>query len=108
MATKADDPGRIDLALRSIEAILDELPELVQGWPGLTTDEHLAWSLDWGNEMAKLRQLAEAEAAGRLDGQRSERFRALAERTVSQLSLIKRIDLRTPDERVLAAGRVHI
>jgi hypothetical protein len=108
MAAKADDPTRIDLALRSIESILDELSGLTQGWPGLTTDERIAWSLEWGNEMAKLRQLAETEAAGRLDSQQSERFRALAERTVSQLPLIKMIDLRAPDERVLVAGRVKI
>jgi hypothetical protein len=108
MAAKADDPARADLALRSIEDALDELPRLAEDWGAITQDERLAWSLEWGNEMAKLRQLAEAEVAGRLDDPRGRRFRALAERTVGALGLIERLDLRQPAELVLAAGRLRI
>ena len=106
MAAKASDPGRIDLALRSIESLLDELPALADDWTSLSTDERLAWSLAWGNEMAKLRQLAEAEAAGQLDARRATSVRLLAERTVHALGLIERLDVRRPDACVLAAGRV--
>jgi hypothetical protein len=105
MAAKTDDLARVDLALRSVEAVLDELPRLAEDWPAITQDERLAWSLDWGNEMAKLRQLAEAESAGRLDALRARRYRALAERAVMALPLIGQLDLRPPAERVLADAR---
>ena len=107
MATQADDSERVDLALRSIESLLDELPRLADDWTALSRDEQFAWSLEWGNEMAKLHCLAEAEAVGRLDGRRAGVFRVLAERTVGALSSIERLDLRQPSALVLAAGRVH-
>ena len=107
MAAKADNPERIDLALRSVESVLDELPSLADDWAALGQDERLAWSLEWGNEMAKLHHLAEAEAAGQLGRRRSGLFRALAERTVRALSVIERLDLRRPSNLVLAAGRVR-
>ena len=107
MAAKANDSARVDLALRSIESVLDELPGLVDDWATLSRDEQLAWSLEWGNEMAKLHRLAEIEAAGHLDRRRSGELRTLAERTVGALSLIECLDLRTPSEFVIAAGRVR-
>ena len=107
MATKANDLRRVDIALRSIAAILDELPRLDDDWEHLSRDEQLAWSLEWGNEMAKLGRLAEVEAAGQLDRRRAEAFQALAERTVGALGLVERLDLRQPSALVLAAGRVR-
>ena len=107
MAAKADDLERVDLALRSVESVLDELPSLADDWAALSQDERLAWSLEWGNEMAKLHHLAEAEAAGRLDRRRGASFRALAERTVLDLGTIERLDLRQPSDLVVAAGRVR-
>lgn len=105
MAAKADDPVRVDLALRSVESVLDELPSLADDWAALSQDERLAWSLEWGNEMAKLHHLAEAEAVGQLDRRRGGVFRALAERTVLALGVVERLDLRQPSDLVLAAGR---
>ena len=107
MAAKADDPERVDLALRSIESLLDELSGLAEDWAALSQDERLAWSLEWGNEMAKLRHLAEAEAAGRLDRRRAGIFRMLAERAVDALGLIEQLGLRRPAELVLTVGRVR-
>jgi hypothetical protein len=107
MAAKADDPERVDLALRSIESILDELPNLVQDWAAFSQDERIAWSLEWGNEMAKLGHLAQAEAVGRLNGRHVEVFRVLAGRTVGALSLIEQLELRCSPDSVLAAGRVR-
>ena len=107
MAAKADDSERVDLALRSINALLDELPSLADDWAALSQDERLAWSLEWGNEMAKLHRLAEAGAADRLDRRRAGMFRALAERAVLAVSTIQRLDLRQPSDLVLAAGRVR-
>ena len=106
-AAKADDSERVDLALRSVESLLDELPSLADDWAALSQDERLAWSLDWGNEMAKLHRLAEAETAGRLDRRPAGIVRALAERTVRALSVIERLDLRQPSDLALAAGRVR-
>lgn len=107
MAAKADDLERVDLDLRSVESILDELPRLADDWAASSLDERLAWSLEWGNEMAKLHHLAEAEAAGWLDHRRGRVFRALAERTVLVLGVVERLDLRRPSDLVLAAGRVR-
>ena len=107
MAAKASDPQRIELALRTIDAVLDELPSLTDDWLQLGEDERLAWSLSWGNEMAKLRQLTEAEAANQIDRRHVETIRVLAERAVQSLDLVKQLGLRVPDERVLMAGRVR-
>lgn len=107
MAAKADDSERVDLALRSVEAVLDDLPNLADDWTTLSQDERLAWSLEWGNEMAKMNRLAEAEAAGRLDHRRAGLFHTLAERTVRALGSVERLDLRQPSDLVLAAGRVR-
>ena len=41
MAAKADDPERVDLALRSVESVLDELPSLADDWASLSQDERL-------------------------------------------------------------------
>jgi hypothetical protein len=108
MATRADDPDRIQIAFRSIEAMLDELPNLVDDWPTISRDEQLAWSLEWDNEMAKLRRLAEGTAAGRLDRDQQQRFRMLAMRTVRSLALIEQIDLLRPADAVLEAGQVRV
>jgi hypothetical protein len=67
--------------------MLDELPSLAADWSALSRDEQLAWSHEWDNEMAKLRRLAEADAADRLDALQQSRFRTLAERTVRVLAL---------------------
>lgn len=107
MAARADDPERIQLALRSIAAMLEELPNLAHDWPTISRDEQIAWSLEWGNEMSKLRRLAEASDAGRLDRLHDRQFRALAERTVRSIALVERLDLRRPDATVLAAGQAR-
>jgi hypothetical protein len=104
---KADDSERLDLALRSIDALLDELPSLADDWANLSQDERLAWSLEWGNEMAKLHHLAEAEADARLDRRSAGAFRALAERAVLAIGTIQRLDLREPSDLVQAAGRIR-
>ncbi len=108
MATWPDDQERVQLAFRSIGAVLDELPSLANDWPTISRDEQLAWSHEWDNEMAKLRRLAEADAAGRLDSPQQQRFRTLAERTARALTLAEQIDLLRPDDRVLAAGRPQL
>jgi hypothetical protein len=108
MATSADDPERIQMRLRSIEAMLDELPNLADDWPRISRDEQLAWSHEWDNEMAKLRRLAEFSAAGHLDPTQQQRFRALAERAVRALPVVEQIDLRRPDDAVLAAGQAGV
>lgn len=107
MAAKADDSKRVDLALRSITSLLDELPSLADDWVALSQDERLAWSLEWGNEMAKLHRLAEADAAGRLNARRGANVRTLTERTVDALTLIQRLDLRQPSALVLEIGGVR-
>jgi hypothetical protein len=107
MAAKASDPQRIELALRTIDAALGELPSFADDWQQLSEDERLDWSLSWGNEMAKLRQLTEAEAAGHVDPRHFDAIRALAERAVQSLDLVKQLGLRAPDEKVLMAGRVR-
>jgi hypothetical protein len=107
MATWTDEPERVKLAFRSIESMLDEIPSLVEDWnTELSIDEQIAWSLEWDNEMSKLRRLAEADAAGRLDRRQSQRVRTLAEQAVRVLPLLERANLQRPDEIVLAAGRV--
>jgi len=108
MDAKTDDSERTQLALQSVEAMLDELPTLADDWDTISRDEQLAWSLEWGNEMAKLRRLADGAATGRLNLLQRERFRILAERTVQSIALIEQLDLRMPAETVLAAGQVRV
>jgi len=105
MAAWTDDPVRREVAFRSIEAMLDELPSLADDWlVELSIDEQIAWSLEWGNEMAKLCRLAEADGAGQFDPHNRQRFRTLAERAVRLLPVAERINLRRPDDVVLEAG----
>ncbi len=108
MAAEANDPERADLALRSITAAVDDLPAVSAEWAGLSTDERISWSLDWGNEMAKLQQLAEAVVSARLDTVRTSCVHRLAERVVSQMDTLRRLDLRLPAEVVLALGRAPV
>jgi hypothetical protein len=103
MAAKADDPERIDRAFRSIAAVLDDLPAIAAEWETLSTDERLAWSLDWGNEIVKLRQMAEDAGAARLDASRYAEYRRLAERVTALSSIIERLKLRQPAEIVRAS-----
>lgn len=106
MAPTADDPERITLALRSIAAMLDELRSLAAEWGTLSQDERLAWSLEWGNEMAKLRQLAEADQSGRLDADQRREVHALAERVVLALRQVDKLNLRPPDDSIRLLARI--
>jgi len=106
MATTAEDPERMNRTFQSIESMLDEAPQLAEDWAELSIDERTSWSLEWDNEMAKLRHVAEAEAAGLLNRSQARRFRALAEWAVRLLGVIEQINLQRPDEIVLTAGRV--
>jgi hypothetical protein len=108
MASKASDPERVDLALGSIATMLDDLVDVRADWERLSADERLNWSLDWGNEMVKLRQLAEAVVAGRLDARRTGRVHKLAERVVAQFDTLERLELRLPTGAVLTLGRAPV
>ena len=107
MVAETSDARRVDLALHSIASIVAELPSLDADWLTLSDDERLSWGLTWGNEMAKLRQLTEAERAGSLDCVRSHRVRLLAGEVVRALPVIDRLDLRRPTDQILAAGQVR-
>jgi hypothetical protein len=108
MAAWTDDPERVQLALQTITAMLDELPNLAADWSTLSRDEQLAWSHEWDNEMAKLHRFAEADAAGRLDVLQQSRFRTLAERTVRALALTEKLGVLGPADEVLAAGKIRL
>jgi len=94
--------------IRSIDAMVDELPKLADDWPTLSRGEQLSWSHDWDNEMSKLSRLAEMDAAGQLDRDQQQQFRALAEQAVKILPRIEEINYQRPDEIVLEAGRARV
>jgi len=108
MVAKTNDPKRIDLALTSIRHMLDDLPEIAAEWDVISTDERLAWSLDWGNEMVKLQHIADALASARLDPDRTAQYRQLADRVAALVSTVDRLGLRRPADVVLGSGPARV
>ena len=83
-------------SVESIALILADLPEIAGEWDQISADERLSWSLDWGNEMAKLDHLSRAAAAGTLGRAERERYRALRRDIQAALPTIARLGLRRP------------
>jgi hypothetical protein len=108
MAAWTDDPERVQLAIRSIGAMLDELPDLAADWLTISRDEQLSWSHEWDNEMARLRRLTEADAAGLLDSRQRKQVRTLAEQTVRAVLLAEQMGLLPPADEILAVGQPRL
>ena len=97
MATTADTHERALMYLRTVELMVGDLPEVAAEWSGLADGERHGWSLDWGNEMAGLRRLAEYVAAGALDDVDLGRYRAVLAKLHEAMPLITRLNLRRPE-----------
>ncbi len=96
MATRTNDRRRIVKQMRAVELMLADLPELAGEWEQLSIDEQISWSLDWGNEMAGLKDLAAAAAHGDLNHAHQARYQSLVHRLCDALPLIDRLGLRQP------------
>jgi hypothetical protein len=103
MATDAEAERRVELGLSAVEAILADLPAVVDSWREMTEDERLVWRMEWGNEMARLRHLAAGARARRLSPSQAERCRSLTERIGAMRESIELLGLHIPMD---AAGDV--
>lgn len=82
--------------LESIALMLADLPEVAGEWDQISIDERLSWSLDWGNEMSKLDELARAVAAGTLSQAERGQYHALRRDVEAALPTMDRLGLRRP------------
>ncbi len=70
----ATDQQRTVRALRSVEAALRDLPQVVAEWESLDDGEQMAWAIEWSDEMSKLESLARSAANGLLPAGQREQF----------------------------------
>ncbi|HEY7064500.1 MAG TPA: hypothetical protein VII06_23695 [Chloroflexota bacterium] len=78
-----------------------DLPEVAAEWGTIpwgeaATDEQLAWSMDWGDEMAALEALGRDIAAGLLTAEQERRYRPLVQKIRDALSIIDDLRRRRP------------
>jgi len=73
-----------------------DLPEVAGEWDQISVDERLSWSLDWGNEMSRLDDLARAAAAGTLSPAECARYHAVRRDVEAVLPSVDRLGLRRP------------
>ena len=96
MAPTTDESRRVELGLKAIEAVLRDLPTVASTWSSMSEDERVVWSMEWGNEMSRLRQLDEDGATGHLTSEQARRCRALVERVRAAQASIVALGLRGP------------
>lgn len=96
MATTSETHQRVMLRLRTLELMLNDLPEVAEEWEGLPDTERESWSLDWGNEMASLEGLAQLASEGQLSASQREQLRQLLRKLKEALPTIGRLHLRQP------------
>lgn len=82
--------------LESIALTVADLPEIAGEWAQICVDERLSWSLDWGNEMSRLDDLARAAADGTLSPAACEKYRALLRDVEAALPTVDRLGPRRP------------
>lgn len=82
--------------LRSIELMVDDLPEIADEWDELSDGESESWSHDWDNEMAKLTFLVEYVAQGVLTDDEERRYSGVVQKLHDAAPAIRRIRLRPP------------
>ena len=82
--------------LESIALMLADVPEVAGEWDQISADERLSGSLDWGNEMSRLDDLARAAAAGTLSPAECKQYRALRRDVEAALPTVDRLGLRRP------------
>ena len=96
MATATDTRQRALMYLKTLELMVNDLPEVAQEWGELSDGERESWSLDWGNEMAGLGRLAQYVADGALDAGERARYRRVLRKLKDALPIVERLDLRRP------------
>ncbi len=75
-------------ALETIALTLGDLPDVANQWEHLSVDERLGWSLDWGNEMAKLEALADLCSNGVLPPVERRQYEQLVRQIRAALPII--------------------
>lgn len=101
MATITDAQQRAEHYLKTIGLMLGDIPELAAEWGEIpwgeaATDEQLAWSMDWDNELAALDILARDVAAGLLSAEQEARYHQLLRKLRNALPLIDTLGLSRP------------
>ncbi len=96
MATITEVQQRASTNLKTIELMLADLPEIAAEWDEIDSMEREGWSLDWGNEMAGVRLLAEYAAEGILDADQQARYQQLLGKLRQALPTIDRLSIRRP------------
>jgi hypothetical protein len=101
MATITEAQQRAELKLETIELMLGDVPEVAAEWGAIpwgeaATDERLAWSMDWDNQIAALDSLACDVAAGLLTADQQCRYERLLGKLKEALPLIDALRLSRP------------
>lgn len=96
MAPTAVDPFT-DTALKIVRLLLDELDEVAEEWDALGEGERVAWSLAWGNEMARLRHLRRQADAGVLTPYQRALLTDILSRLAERRPRVVHLGLETPE-----------
>ncbi|MGE0543239.1 MAG: hypothetical protein AB7R89_24025 [Dehalococcoidia bacterium] len=96
MATPTEQQQRALSYLRSLELMVDDLPEIADEWDELSDGECESWSHDWDNEMAKLTFLGEYVAQGVLADDDERRYSEVVQKLRDAAPLIRQTHLRSP------------
>jgi hypothetical protein len=86
------------MSLNTLELMVADLQDIAANWGQLEDGERESWSLDWGNEMAALRRLAQDVADGALQASEQARYQRLVRTLEGALPTINRLGLRRPPE----------
>ncbi len=96
MATTAERRQRALMYLRTLDLMVNDLPEVAEEWDRLSDGERESWSLDWGNEMAGLKSLAHFAAEGALTPSEYSQYQEVLRRLLAALPIVDRLNLRRP------------
>ncbi len=95
MATEAT-LKHVDIDLWSLEAEIDDLPELAEDWNSLSENNNVSYLLEWHNEMGKLKFLARAHQSGDMTPTQQVRYKALLAKLKEYQPIIERLELSVP------------
>jgi hypothetical protein len=96
MATTTETQQRAVTALRTVELMLGDLPEVAAEWEQLDGGEREGWSLDWSNEMSGLKRLGRYASDGVLTAEQMASYRRVLRMLIDAQPTIERLNLYLP------------
>lgn len=96
MATTTSVQERAELNLKMIGLMLGDLPEIAAEWDQIGEGERVSWSMDWSNEMAGLKHLAQHASDGLLTPSQAARYEDLVCRLKQVIPTLEQLNLYRP------------